>query len=87
VKKHKRGVPAEAPDWAFRSRLEIEPGRWRMRNGHIAMVVGKMYFKYPAGLVTVWHGTCLTCMEPKTWMKNGCYAGVGSHACDIVGKA
>lgn len=84
-------IADETPDFMARSVLEIAPGKWRMRNGHIAHITGRKNLRYTAGGkekdFPIWVGDCLTCNEHKTWNIGGAYAACGRHALDIVGPA
>jgi hypothetical protein len=83
----------ERPDWQQRSVLRIESGAWVMRNGHIAEIKKQVGISYRDGsdgkskVYTIWVGTCTDCNHPMTWTLNGCYAAVGRHQSDIVGRA
>jgi hypothetical protein len=76
-----------------RSVLTITPGLWLMRNGHTAEIVGRLDIPYRDGatgkakIYAIWKGRCVECGEYMTWTIGGCYAAVGKHRNDIVGKA
>lgn len=84
-------IADETPDFMARSVLEIAPGKWRMRNGHIAHIAHQKNLAYTVGgkskMFPIWVGDCLNCKERKAWNINGTYAACGRHALDIVGPA
>lgn len=81
----------DAPDWDVRSALAISLGRYRMRNGHTALVLRSQAF--PSKRISdgkeipfvVWFGRCEECGEGCSWNANGTYAANGKHQNDIVG--
>lgn len=80
-------VDKQPTDWKNRSALNIAPGLWKMRNGHIAKIIGTLKLPYGVGkFFPVWKGVCVECNDPKTWNLNGTYAAVGKHANDIIGQ-
>lgn len=85
-------TPAGTPDFRRRSKLELHPGCWKMRNGHVAEISRAIPLTFNDALgkpqiFPVWFGKCLDCSEHKTWNINGTYAANGEHANDIVGNA
>lgn len=80
-------VALEAPDWKNRSVLTIAPGRWEMRNGHIAIVTHQKILRYgekQEKAFPIWVGRCTDCNAPCTWNMNGTYAAVGKHGNDLL---
>ena len=81
-------VAAEKPDFTSRSALAIAPGRWRMRNGHIAQITHQKWLEYESAgknaVFPIWFGRCIECNEHCTWNLNGTCAAVGKHAYDIL---
>ncbi len=81
----------DAPDWDVRSALTLSPGRWRMRNGHHAVIERSQSFdcrRIADGSPTkhvVWFGRCEECGEGCSWNSNGTYAANGKHSFDILG--
>lgn len=84
-------IADETPDYGVRSTLVIEPGLWRMRNGHTALIEKRIDIPYKEvatgkpKIYPIWKGVCVECNDPMTWTINGCYAAVGKHRNDIVG--
>lgn len=80
----------EQPDFMVRSVLVIAPGKWRMRNGHTAVVKKLLELPYKSGtrsrMFPVWSGRCLECNCGMTWNINGTYAAVGKSPYDILGR-
>lgn len=83
----------DAPDWDVRSVMQLAPGRYRMRNGHTAIVLHPQSFPSKrisdgkAVSFVVWFGRCEECGEGCSWNANGTYAANGRHGYDIVGAA
>jgi len=80
----------DAPDWGVRSVIDVKPGKYRMRNGHIARV---RYFQRFRALtvgdrkptdVIFWFGKCMNCGEGCSWNANGTYAANGKHNFDLI---
>lgn len=86
-------VVDEPPNYDVRSALLLSPGRWEMRNGHTAVLEKRIDLQYvevatkKPKIYPIWKGTCVECQVPMTWTINGCYAAVGKHQNDIVGRA
>lgn len=82
------GTQIDEADWRNRSSLQIAPGRWKMRNGHVAeitagrdlhFVVSGEQKRFP-----IWAGRCTECSDPMTWNANGTYAAVGKNPFDLM---
>lgn len=82
----------DKPDCADRSALVIEPGLWRMRNGHTAKIQKQLDIPYKDGMTgkqkvwKIWKGECIECETPMTWTINGTYAALGRHRNDIISR-
>lgn len=86
----------DLPNWPSRSALTIEPGKWRMRNGHTAEIQRKTVLKYMSGqsdnlddprkerTFIIWYGRCVECNEAFGWNANGTYAANGKNPLDIL---
>jgi len=84
-------IAAEAPDWDLRSALQIAPGEWRQRNGHVAHITHQKILEYQSEgkkkHFPIWIGRCVDCETPCTWNINGTYAAVGKHDFDLIAPA
>lgn len=80
-------------DWKSRAAIILAAGRWKMRNGQIAIVTEELKLPYTeaathkAKFFHCWKGACECCHAPMTWNTNGTFAAVGRHPFDIIGKA
>jgi hypothetical protein len=81
-------ISAIVPDWKGRSDLALSPGRWRMRNDHVAIITHQKLLPYKSGgkdkVFPIWVGRCENCSTPCTWNDNGTYSAVGKHQNDIL---
>jgi hypothetical protein len=83
----------DAPGWDLRSALTIKAGRWRMRNGDVALVSKLINLAYESASFKgkrdfpVWKGSLECCGTPMTWNVNGTYAAVGKHEFDLLARA
>jgi hypothetical protein len=66
----------------------ISRGLWRQRDGNLAEVERRLTLtaKGPHGEFNfdVWQGRCLHCNSKLSWMLDGRYAAVGTHAFDLM---
>jgi hypothetical protein len=82
----------DAPNWRSRAVIVLAAGRWKMRNGQIAIVTEELKLPYINGATKkmanfiCWKGACECCNAPMTWNTNGTFAAAGSHPFDIIGK-
>lgn len=80
-------------DWKSRAAVILGPGRWKMRNGNIAIVKEELKIPYVEAatkknrIFLCWKGECECCRSPMTWNTNGAFAAAGRHNFDIMGKA
>lgn len=79
-----------APDITDRPST-LSPGRWYMRNGHLALLKQQVDIPYKDSkgeqrTYRIWTGKCLDCNTPMSWTFHGTYAAIGRHRSDIVGK-
>ena len=70
--------------------LQLNLGRWRMRNGNAVEITAKLnlvaqgpHGKFP---FACWQGHCVLCGDKFTWNLDGRYAAVGENPFDIVGS-
>lgn len=83
----------DAPSWQSRAAIILAPGRWKMRNGQIAIVTDELQLPYVEAATKknkrfiCYKGACECCNAPMTWNTNGTFAASGIHDFDIIGKA
>ena len=73
--------------------MTLTAGRWKMRNGKIAIVKKLLEIPYVEQATgkpkkyPVWLGQCECCKSSMSWNANGTHAPIGRHPFDIIGAA